>query len=203
MHRVAILALAWLPAVAAGCKRPSPAPVKAVASPEDSSDGWTAYADSEFAVAVPPRLKVNNDVATPGFAIALKTGMGSTGEAVFMRYDSRADLLVRDAAEFELRDYIAGGGKALASVRRVAMKSGDCAAFSAVSSGRDCATSAPGRCNQHHFLAYCDGPDKKRYIFIGDLGATDSVDRRPPGFAENAAAFERVLRSIEFKAAKS
>lgn len=189
----------------AACKRqqgagPSERPAAAL------DDGWTAFEDAHFRLAVPPGQMVKTGPqsdADPTPTFATSKGQERVGAFRFLRYEPRSDLPPRDAAELELKDYVSDGGRLLAGVHAVPMKTGRCAAFTAVSGGKDCHGAFQGACSQHYFLAYCDGPDKKRYIFIGDLGATGSVEQRPPGFAENAAAFERVLRSIEFKAAKS
>jgi hypothetical protein len=189
----------------AACKRQQGAgsSERPAAAPDD---GWTTFEDAHFRLAVPQGQTVKTgrqSDADPAPTFSTFKGQERAGTLSFLRYDPRSDLPVRDAAELELKDYVSEGGRVLAGVRAVPMKTGRCAAFAAVSDGVGCQAVFQGACSQHYFLAHCDGPDKKRYIFIGDLGATDSVDRRPPGFAENAAAFERVLRSIEFKPAKS
>lgn len=199
---VALVALAAVISASA-CRRPQgTVAADSDSHPARSSDGWSVHDDAEFRLSVPPSFKVLGNTASEGFALVHSSVRDPKGEATFGPYSQRADILIRDAAELELKDYVSGGGKVLAGVRVIPTRGGSCAVFTAVS-GQDCREATGTLCGLHHTLGYCDSPKGKRYIFIGDLGATGSVDQRPPGFAKNAANFERVLRSIEFKPAKT
>lgn len=192
--------------LASACKKEGPSKETVAVPPvAEASNGWTAYEDEEFRLNIPSadavkRSKLSVTNGSPTFSIEHKDSLKAGGTLSFHPYelDQRSELLIRDAAELELKDYIAGGGKTLVGVRVIPMRTGSCAVFTAVA-GLDCREPNRDMCAQHHTLAYCDSPKKKRYLFIGDLGATGNVDQRPPGFAENAANFERILRSIEFK----
>lgn len=197
-----------LPLIAAvvfalACKKPAPqAAAHEKQSPGASSDGWTTFDDADFRVSVPPadmvkRSSLSYAAGFPEFMIDHKDSRVWAGTATFAPHDRRSELMVRDVAELELKDIIAYGGKILAGVHAVPMRTGACAAFTAAASAKDCVTD--GSCGNHLFIAYCDSPLKQRYVFIGNLGASDPPGQRPPNFTENSAAFERILRSIEFK----
>lgn len=192
---VAVLTLA--------CKKPAPkVETSEKQSPAASSDGWTTFEDGDFRLSVPPADKVlrsslSNIDGFPTFSTDHMDSMGSSGRASFRPYAPRSELIIRDAAELELKDFIAGGARVLVGVHAVPMKTGACAAFTAVAGGKDCATNS--FCGHHMFVAYCDTPLKKRYIFSGNLGDSNQDGQRPPDFAKNSAILDRILRSIEFK----
>lgn len=79
------------------------------------------------------------------------------------------------------------------------MKTGNCAVYSAATGVQNCRTERSEVCNRDYWLGYCDAPTGKRYLFMGTAGLSPSADQRPPESAKNAADFERILRSIEFK----
>lgn len=126
------------------------------------------------------------------------------GNLQFVRYATNEDMLPRDAAEAELKKWTAEGGKALSVIRAIPMKNGSCAFYMVASGVRNCPSSrVAAKCNQDMWLAYCDVPTGKRFLFMGELGVSPNPAQRPLGFVENAAAFERILRSIEFKTSQA
>ncbi|MBI5596204.1 MAG: hypothetical protein HY928_08975 [Elusimicrobia bacterium] len=195
MHRAAPLLVLLL---AASCK-PSKPPTPRAQAP----DGWKVYEDARLSVELPPGMSVavtahsEND-ASPEFTMD-PAETGRSGRATFVLDEASAGMLPRDAAGAMIGKFLADGARPLAEIRPLSMKTGSCAVFAAASGGQGCVKTAGNRCHQFYWLAQCDVPGGKRYLYIGDLGASDRADLPPPEFRINAANHERTLRSVEFK----
>lgn len=168
------------------------------------ADGWLVYEDDKFKVAVPPASKASvtarsSEDSSPELTIRPAVAGADGIKATFVVLEDTPEMMRQDAAEAMLKRYIGDGSKALTKLSPIPMRTGNCVGFAAVSGAQDCGLRESGRCHDHWWVGQCDAPNGKRYLYMGDLGSTANINFPPPGFKQNLAVHERIMRSIEFK----
>ena len=143
---------------------------------------------------------------TPSFGINLKTPLRNspTGSIAFMPDPMYPDMVLRDAAEAEAKDLATGGGRIFGSVRKLAVKNGNCIGFVATGPIRKCPdnvgfTTPSGTCYDAQFWSFCESPKGKHFAMAGILGFVPTPDKLTPEAIQFGKTHEHILSTLEFK----
>lgn len=159
-----------------------------------------------FRVAYPPKSDVagaeggRQDPRNPTLGIVPPPAAGNSVIGGFVIQVDKASqgMLLRDGIEAYLKRDRVEREFTLSPIREVMVGNGRCLGTTVISPSRNCRKDA-GSCYASvvHFL--CDGPNGARYATFSVLSTGPSPDKLSPQAQQEAAIYERMLRSLEFK----
>lgn len=179
------------------------------ANSSESKDGWTVYEDEIFRLEKPPKSEIfgpvdgKHDANNPGLSIepaeSEKTVIGAVAIQTERRY---AGMLLRDAAASDAEDFAKKGGALLAK-SQVAAKNGKCIGGVLRNPPQACPAvhfdPTHGTCYSSVYRSFCDDPKGNRWEVVMLMPSNTAKDALSPRARQQAAVYERILRSLEFK----
>lgn len=204
MYRVITFFIALF--VTSACGRSSPPASSENRPKSDSSDsGWLTYEDDWIKVRYPENSDISKaengkqDKNFPTFAAVPKTAGGGVFGAFTLQPDTvTKGMLLRDAIQSEVSTHIKPRGSILTPPREIKVGNGKCLSAIVTSPAERC-EKGTGTCHTPFFLTLCDGPDGRRYTATTLLSSTRDPNTLPIQAQQEAATYERILRSLEFK----
>ena len=201
MLRATLSAFVLLTLVACG-KAPNPS----TATQESQSDGWLTYEDDMFRAKYPPNSEVfgakdsKQDPANPSFGIIPPPAAGNTviGAFTIQPDKSSQGMLLRDGVEAAIRKAKGERGIVLSPPKEIGVANGRCLGAIVITPTTSC-EKGTGSCFSPIFSMLCDGQNGARYTASTVLSSSASRDRLSPQAQQEAATYERILRSLEFK----
>lgn len=190
-----------------GCNKSPEQAVKAAAESSVASiqDGWQAYEDDWIRIRYPQNTDIGGaeagkqNPAAPTFAAVPKTNNGDVAGAFTLQLDPKTKgMLLRDAIQSEVTSRINPRGVVLAAPREVKVGNGKCLSAVVTTPSEHCAKGT-GSCHIPFYLTLCDGPDGRRYTATTMLSTSQNPNALSPQAQQQAATYERILRSLEFK----
>lgn len=176
------------------------------AKPTSIPDGWPIYEDNLFRVAYPPNSEIagapegKQDPLNPSLGVVPPPAAGSSVIGGFFLQPDRTSkgMLLRDGIEAELRKAKGDRGVVLAPAKEISVGNGRCLGSIVIIPTTNCAKNS-GSCFAPVFSVLCDGPNGSRYTAGTVLSSSANRDRLSPQAQQEAATYERILRSLEFK----
>ena len=171
-----------------------------------STDGWLTYEDDMFKAQYPPGSQVtgaSNGIQNQKHPMlflvppphANLTGIGG----LMLQPDTvTKNMLLRDALQSDILRYKKERGAVLMPPRDIPVTNGRCISAVITSPAEFC-PKGTGSCFAGGFLTQCDGPNGARYNAHTALSVGPSRDALSPQAQKEAATYERMLRSLEFK----
>lgn len=205
MVRKLIVGFALIAAFSA-CGKPSAGP--AAASPDAETapkQVWKTYEDDWIRVQYPEKSDVGGaengrqSKTFPTFAAVPQSPSGSVLGAFTLQLDPKTKgILLRDAIQTEISSHIKPRGALLFGPRDIKIGNGKCLNALVTAPSEFC-SKGEGSCHTPYFLTLCDGPDGRRYTATTLLSTTRDPNSLSPQAQQEAAVYERILRSLEFK----
>jgi len=170
------------------------------------ADGWLTYEDDMFKAQYPPGSQVtgaNNGKQDPKhlvlFIVPLPHAhLTGTGGLMLQLDRITKNMLLRDALQSDILRYRRERGAMLMPPRDIPVKNGRCISALVTAQAEFCPKNT-GSCFAPLMLTQCDGPNGARYNANCALSVGPSMDVLSPQAQKEAATYERMLRSLEFK----
>lgn len=190
------------------CGKPS-APSSELADASKASQlptGWNTYEDDWFRISYPEGSDVGgaqNGKQNPKFptlaAIPKSAEPGGGFGAFTLQFDVKTNgMLLRDALQSQIAHHTKPRGALLVPPREVKVGNGKC--MSAVASWPfDNCPNGQGSCFSASILTVCDDFAGRRYTANSLLSRGKNPQQLSPQAQQEAAVYERILRSLEFK----
>lgn len=198
-HFIAILTAAFI----ACSKSPNPTAHSTVTG--TTPNGWLVYEDDMFKTAYPPQslLEGANEGKQNPKNVYLSIippphNQGGVGGFHLMPDSVTKNMLLRDALQSDIMRFKGTTGSLIAGPKDVPVKNGRCISALVVTPADNCPKNA-GSCYSPLYLTQCDGPDGTRYNAHTGLSVGQSRSALAPQAQQEAATYERILRSLEFK----
>lgn len=168
-------------------------------------EGWPLYEDDVFRVNYPPNSEIvgvtgnKQDPSSPTLGVIPPAAGKSVIGGFFLQLDTNSKgMLLRDGIEAEIKRTKGDRGVVLAPPKEIPVSNGRCLGTIVVSPTTNCEKGA-GSCFAPIFAMLCDGPNGARYTAGTVLSSGSSRDSMSPQAQQEAATYERILRSLEFK----
>lgn len=196
------LLLATLLSVTLGCsKGPSPQ-----ANQTSVPDGWAQYEDDMFRVSYPPNSEIvgvtgnKQNPSSPSLGVIPPPAAGKTViGGFFLQLDTTSKgMLLRDGIEAELKRTKGDRGVVLSPPKEIPVANGRCLGTIVITPTSNCEKNA-GSCFAPVFSMLCDAQNGARYTAGTVLSNGQTRDQLSPQAQQEAAVYERILRSLEFK----
>ena len=202
MHYILLVAFAGL--FSSSGSSASPAPAKEASAPH--VDDWLTYEDDMFKAQYPPgsdvsgKFRGKQDPANIHlFIVPLPHArLTGTGGLMLQRDKITKNMLLRDALQSDIIRYKKERGALLIAPRDVPVKNGRCISALITAPAQFCPKNT-GSCFAPFRLTQCDGPNGERYNANTFFSVGPSRDALSPQAQKEAATYERMLRSLEFK----
>lgn len=191
----------------AACGKPAStasAPDTAPAAPQ-TAKGWLIYEDNWIRVAYPEGSEVagapdgKQDLNSPTFGVVPPKAGDQFMGAFTLQLDSKTKgMLLRDAIQSEIKSTVVTTKRVLAPPRDVKVGNGRCLS-SLVTWPFDRCPKDQGTCYSAAIKTLCDDYAGRRYLATTMLSRGTDPNRLSPQAQQEAAVYERILRSLEFK----
>lgn len=167
---------------------------------------WKTYEDDWFRINHPPDSYIGgakNGKQNPQFptfaAIPKSEDPGGGLGAFTIQFDVQTNgMLLRDAIQFKMSAHTKEQGTLLTPAREITVGNGRC--MSAVASlPQDRCPKNQGSCYSASILTVCEDYAGRRYSANSILSHGNDPKRLSPQAQQEAAVYERILRSLEFK----
>lgn len=187
------------------CGNSSSSAVPQANSPSAAQDGWGIYEDDWFRVQYP----AGSDVAGgaegkqnpdfPTLAVVPPSSKQNTFGAFTLQFDSATKgMLLRDAIEASVKKAISPRGAILVHPQEVKVANGKCLTGVASRPDEHC-PKGTGSCFTPFIVTVCDDKAGRRYTADTLLSMGKDPKALSPQAQQEAAVYERILRSLEFK----
>lgn len=201
-----LLALPLFASLALSCGKPQTTSNTSETSPGSAvAEGWKTYEDDWFVIHYPEGSDVGGAVdgkqnpKFPTLAVVPKTA----GEGVFGAFTLQFDpqtrgMLLRDAIQSSINSKIKPRGTLVSPPREIKVSNGKC--LSAMASAPfDRCPKDQGSCFSAYILTVCDDQAGRRYTADTMLSRGTNANAFSSKAQQEAAIYERILRSLEFK----
>lgn len=186
------------------CGKPAPV-ASAQSSKAEIPEGWAAYEDDWFKVHYPAGSDVGGGPAgkqNPEFPV-LGIVPPSSKEDTFGTFALQPDtvtrgMLLRDAIESEMKKQVTPRGSILLPAREFKVGNGKCLSGITSRPGTNCPKGS-GSCYSPVVVTVCDDFSGRRYNIDSPLSGSQDPKGLSPKAQQEAAVYERILRSLEFK----
>ena len=197
---LAILAPAFLVIIAACKKTPTPGATSLEAA------GWGVYEDDWIRISYPPNSEVmgadtgKQDPNNPMFAVIPPTAIPNTSQGgLAIQLDTKTKgMLLRDALRSEIQEETNKGGILLSGPKDFKVLNGRCLGAVIISAG-DLCKNEQGTCYTPVYTGQCDDAAGRRIRAFSVLSRSHSKNALGPEAQREAATYERIMNTLEFK----
>lgn len=173
---------------------------------KEQADDWLTYEDDMFRAKYPPNSEVfgakdsKQDPSKPSFGIIPPPAAGNSFIGAFTLQPDTASkgMLLRDGVEAAIKKTKGERGIVLSPPKEISVANGRCLGTIVITPTTNC-EKGTGSCFSPIFPMLCDGQNGARYTASTVLSSSASRDRLSPQAQQEAATYERILRSLEFK----
>lgn len=206
MMRKANLVIALL-GVISGCGKAPSSPSARVADQRESgaAPGWLVYEDDWFRVAYPEGSEIGGTLdgkqvpESPTFFVIPPAAEYGIRGAFTIQFDRKTrGMLLRDAIALEISGKAGEHKRIVAPPREVKVKNGRCLSAGTTELLEGCGENR-GSCYLAQIVTLCDDSAGRRYTATTVLSDSTEPGSLSPRAREQAALYERILRSLEFK----
>ncbi|TPW20358.1 MAG: hypothetical protein FD126_1769 [Elusimicrobia bacterium] len=205
MKRPAVLLVTAL--LASSCGKPAESPVAAplVGQPSSADAGWKTFEDDWFKVSYPPGSAVTTtedgkqNPASPVLAVIPPDASNGLAGAFTLQFEKvYTGMLLRDAIQSALGKKMNSRGTMLLAPREIKVVNGRCMTTMVVNPQEHCPKDS-GNCFYPTVLTLCDDQAGRRFTAMTMLATGNNPGALSQKAQQEAAAYERILRSLEFK----
>lgn len=190
-----------------GCGKPSAGTASNATSTANNPqpDNWLIFEDDWFRIAYPAGSDVGGgpdgkqDPKFPTLAVVPPTAGGGIHGAFTLQFEKRTTgMLLRDAIQSEVESGLKNRGMVLSAPREIKVSNGKC--MSAVTSRPfDHCPKDSGNCYASTIHTLCDDGAGRRFTAMTLLSVGPNQKGLTAQAQQEAATYERILRSLEFK----
>lgn len=199
--------IAFVIALFAACARPASESTTKAAPDKEALTGWQTFEDDWFRISYPegsdvgggPEGKQNPEFPTLA-VVPPATKAGKTFSGAFtLQFERRTNgMLLRDAIQSEVQSGLKERGLLLSSIREIKVKNGKCMS-AAINRPTEGCPKDSGSCYAPAILTLCDDAAGRRFNATSILSIGSSPSALSSQAQQEAAMYERILRSLEFK----
>ncbi len=187
-------------------KGPGAGPVKPTATAQPAEAGWLVYEDDWVRAAYPPGSDVvgaeggRQNRENPNLIIVPPPEAGKTviGGVAIQLHPRTKGMLLRDAIHSEVQLAANARAAVLSGPKAMNVKNARCMGV-LINAPSDYCPVGGGKCFLPTYRTLCDGPDGRRYDIMSVLTKGGRLDALAPVAQQQAALYDRILASLEFK----
>lgn len=190
---------------AISCNRPSGEVTSSVDPRSTTPPDWQVFEDDWFKVSYPSGSDVGGgpdgkqDPKFPTLAVVPPTAGDKIHGAFTLQFEKRtAGMLLRDAIQSEVESGIEPRGVMVSAPREIKVSNGKCMS-AIVSAPFDRCPKDSGNCFSPTIYTLCDDVAGRRFTAMTMLSRGKDIKALSPQAQQEAATYERILRSLEFK----
>lgn len=200
---VALLAMALS---ASSCGKPAESPVASTAAPSPVvGQGWNSFEDDWFKVSYPPGSAVTTtedgkqNPAFPVLAVIPPEATNGLAGAFTLQFEKvYTGMLLRDAIQSAVDKSMKSRGKLLIAPREIKVGNGRCMTAMVANPQESCPKDG-GNCYFPTLHTLCDDATGRRFTATTLLATGKDPGALSPKAQQEAAVYERILRTLEFK----
>lgn len=172
---------------------------------QKANDSWQSYEDAWIKVSYPPGSELvgapgeKQDLKNPQFGVVPPESEFGVHGAFTLQLDSKTKgMLLRDAMQSEMNSKKELRANVLTSAKEIKVENGRCL-VSALTWPFDRCPKDEGQCFAASLITLCDDFAGQRYSATTMLSRSKAASALSPKAQQQAATYERILRSLEFK----